>query len=125
MKEGSKMETIDLNRQVVGKDGVVRTIKMIKVDGDLEISYNNFIDSYENYVDPKDLEIETLKAIIAELKAPKATLSKRRLLPEEWKEIEELIREGISNQPIAKEYGISDSSVSKRRIDMRNKGEVV
>ena len=40
------MERIDLNRQVVGKDGIVRTIKMIKVDGDLEISYNNFIDSY-------------------------------------------------------------------------------
>ena len=119
------MERIDLNRQVVGKDGIVRTIKMIKVDGDLEISYNNFIDSYENYVDPKDLEIETLKAIIAELKAPKATLVKRRLLPDEWKEIEELIRKGISNQPIAKEYGISDSSVSKRRIDMRKMGEKV
>ena len=124
------MEKIDLTKQVQDRNGNVSVIEEITLrDNGGQIltikSFELFIDSYQNYVDPKDLEIETLKAIIAELKAPKATLVKRRLLPDEWKEIEELIRKGISNQPIAKEYGISDSSVSKRRIDMRKMGEKV
>ena len=91
-----------------------------------EVGYYEFVTYYEDYVDPKDLEIQRLKEYIKKLEEPKVKKRYTRLTPEEWREVEDLIRiRSISNLDIAKEYGISDSSVSKRRKDMRLKGENV
>ena len=100
------MEKIDLTKQVVTKSGSIRIIKHIllvdKLGVEIEVSYDGFIEKYENYADPKDVEIATLKAIIAEMKNPTLGEPKRRrLLPDELKEIDGLIRKGIGNQPIA------------------------
>ena len=120
------MEKIDLTRQVVDRNGVVKKIFMIKLEDELEISFSNFIDTYQNYVDPKDAEIARLKTIIDELKNPiKTRKTRTRLQPDEWKEVKDLIRKGISNTDISREYGISDSSVSKKRTEMRKFGEKV
>lgn len=120
---------IDLTRQVQDSNGEVYEITHINLKGavsTISVPYINFIEKYENYVDPKDAEIARLKAIIDELKNPqKQKVRRKRLLPEEWKEVQELIRKGVSNTDIANEYKISDSSVSKKRIEMRKFGENV
>ena len=102
------------------------TLSPLHGGDNFNIEFNRFIDSYENYVDPKDDEIERLKAIIKELKNPiTARKTRKRLLPGEWKEVIELIRKGATNTAIAKEYGISDTGVSKKRLELRKMGEKV
>jgi len=125
------MNKIDLTKQVIDKNGDIYKVVAIALlpshgGDDFNIEFNRFIGSYENYIDPKDAEIERLKAIINELKNPTKPKSTRKHLSEgEWKEIVELIRKGVSNIEIAAEYGISDSGVSKRRVSMRKMGERV
>lgn len=76
-----------------------------------------FAYDYEEYIDPKDLEIQRLLAENKKLKDRlKPERKKRRVLtPGEIKEIKELIDKGESNPVIAKEYGSSDSTISRIR----------
>lgn len=121
-------------KEVTNRDGQICLIQNIEVrnkyTGELvAIPFDNFVEAYDEYIDPKDLEIQRLNKIIEELKSGKTSGkvggTKKRLLPAEWREVEELIRQGLKNVEIAKEYGISDSTVSTRRSQMRKKGEEV
>ena len=122
--------SVDLNKLVEREDGVVMEVVSIEVKNattaSICVDYDEFIDEYTNYIDPKDAEINRLKAIINELKNPHTERkSRKRLIEGEWREVKELIRKGVSNTDIAAEYDISDSSVSKKRIEMRKMGEKV
>lgn len=94
----------------------------------LSVPYENFVEAYDEYVDPKDLEIQRLNRIIEELKNGKDNSTRKgriMLSNEQWEEVKDLIRKGVRNIDIAAEYGISDSAISKRRTEMRNAGEDV
>ncbi len=122
---------MDLTRQMQDANGTVYEVQSVNVKdivnfGKKEIFFNEFMDKYTSYVDPKDAEIARLKTIIDELRNPtKSRKVRKRLLPEEWKEVKNLIRKGGNNTDIANMYDISDSAVSKKRIELRQMGEKV
>jgi len=127
---------IDLLKTVSDRNGNVREIKSIGLapleGGDpIIVSYENFIEAYDEFVDPKDLEIIRLTEQIKKLKEQldeKANKRKRRpnISKEEYKEIEELIRKGeLNNTEISKLFDTRDAVISKRRVLMRSKGENV
>jgi len=125
------MKDLFLTEKLEGKETgniyIVDKISLIHEDGSpgYDCNVEHLMSDYIPYVDPKDAEIARLKAIIDEMRKPVERKTRRRLLPEEWKEVKELIRKGISNTDIAAEYDISDSAVSKKRIEMRSMGEKV
>lgn len=123
---------IDWISEVKSRDGAICDVLNVEVRNrytleTVTIPFDKFIEAYEEYIDPRDLEIEKLNKLIKELQEEKKAQKKprRRLTKEEWKEIDELIRKGIRNIDIAAEYGISDTGVSKRRTDLRKAGEAV
>lgn len=114
------MEKIDLEKQVINKHGDISTVVSITLNeknDKYDIPYENFIKTYENYLDPRDVEIKRLRALVDKLrKGTKKRKTRKVLSPGEWKEIDELIIIGkASNIDIAKEYEVSDSGISKRR----------
>ena len=127
------MERIELPLIVTNSSG--ETSQVLGVD--LKIIGNNeepfmvqtesFLNTYEEYIDPKELRIKQLEKQLEELKAKhkKPRQSRKRLLPGEKLEIRELILKGEPNLSIAKEYEVSDSTISKIRIDMRKEGKEV
>ena len=122
-------EQIDLPQEVVTDDDInVYTIESIKfIDVSEPIQYQLFIQKFKEYIDPKQIEINRLLAENKKLKEQLKPLRKtrRRLLPGEITEIKELIRKGNSNLKLASEYQVSDSTISKLRIQMRREGEEV
>lgn len=126
---------IDLLKTVSDRNGNVREIKSVGLapleGGDpIIVSYENFIDAYDEFVDPKDLEIVRLTEQVKKLKEQlegKTLRKKRRkhLSKGEIKDIQELIRAGHKNIAIAKDFDISDPSISKIRTEMRKRGEDV
>jgi len=126
---------IDLLKTVSDRNGNVREIKSIGLTplegGDpIIISYENFIDAYEEFVDPKDIEIarltDTIKKLKEQLEESKNRKKRRpKISDKEWEEIEDLIKRGISNTDIAKLFDTKDPVISKRRVEMRKRGENV
>jgi len=66
------LNKIDLAKQVINRINEIVTIKSIilisKSGQEYEAQYQPFINMHENYIYPKDAEINRLKAIIEELK---------------------------------------------------------
>jgi len=114
---------IDLKQIVVDRDGNKLTIVGIvlhdKDNKPNNLSFSAFVDSFTEYVDPKDIEIERLNKVIAnlKLKGKKPRKVRRKLLPGELIEIKELIDKGEGNTAISKEYDCSDSTISRIRIE--------
>ena len=124
---------IDLPLEVIGTSGMERAIVVsvnLQFNDEVQaILYENFIKDYREYMDPKQIEINRLNKVIEDLKlkAKKTRVSKprRTLTPLERQEIRQLIENGESNTPIAIQYGVGDSTVSKIRCEMRKAGEDV
>lgn len=91
------------------------------------MNLDEFNETIEEYVDPRDVEIERLNKVIADLKMRKKKPRKmrKRLTFGEIAEIKELILKGESNTAIGNEYNVSDSTVSRFRIEMRKGGHDV
>ena len=86
-----------------------------------------FMEEYREYINPMQLEINRLLAENKKLKDQLKPLRKprRRLSDGEVKEVEEHILEGSNNLDLAKEYQVSDSTISKIRIRLRKSGRDV
>ena len=86
-----------------------------------------FMKEYREYINPMQLEINRLLAENKKLKDQLKPLRKprRRLSDGEVKEVEEHILEGSNNLDLAKEYQVSDSTISKIRIRLRKSGRDV
>jgi len=85
------------------------------------ISYDTFVKNYDEYINPKDLRIRALEEELRalKLKHKPARKTRRVLLDGELVEIKELINQGIGNTEIGKEYGCSDSTISRIRVAMK------
>ena len=118
---------IDLKQEIVTEDGqkfFIESILMNPLDNTTPrvAPFSHFTERYSEYIDPKDIEIARLKKELAKYR-PKKT---RRLLNNgERKEIVELILKGETNRPIAQEYQVSETVISKMRVQMRKQGEDV
>ena len=124
------MTELYIPTEVVDKNGRRAIVTSIHISDGTEghdIKLENFLETYTEYVDPKDFEIARLKQELADLKAKhkQPRRARRKLTKGEIKEIEEHIRLGEGNTPIAKEYDVSDTTVSKIRVRMRKGGEDV
>ena len=123
--------SIDLTKQVESRAGDLYevlevSLRDMNTNEVVAVKFDSFLLNYSEYVDPKDLEIERLKQIIKDLEnGAKPKHTKTRLTDDEWLDVENDIRNGGRNIDIARTYGISDSSVSKKRIAMRKLGEKV
>ena len=118
---------IDLKQIVHKDDGINVYIKGIEVEDGSIVPYTTFIGLYTEYIDPKDVEIQRLREEVAKLKekAKKPRVTRRVILPGEKKEMIELIRKGESNTAIATEYKLSETVVSRYRVELRKAGEEV
>ncbi len=122
---------IEIPKMVIDKSDKISRIASIGIRADKEeliaISLDNFLENYTEYIDPKQMEINRLlkenKALKEKLKKPRKI--RRKLLPGEIVEIRELILKGEGNTPIAEEYKIGDSTISKIRCEMRKEGKEV
>ena len=126
------MEKIDLPRIVIDQNFTIVTVTEVivldkKSGASSTVEYTNFIDSYEEYHDPKDIRIRALEDELKALKEKHKPVRKKRrkLLDGEITEIKELIRKGQGNTEIGKEYDCSDSTVSRFRLELRKAGEDV
>ena len=123
------MEELYLPATIVNKEtGTIYSVEHITVMNNntkTEVNRAQLLGSFIEYVDPKDAEIARLRSIIEEMKAPPERKTRKHMSKDEWKEVMDLIRKGLGNTEIAALYDISDSSVSKRRIEMRKMGETV
>lgn len=111
---------MELARHVIDRNGkeyevLDLVLRPVRQDNEsITVSYENFIDAYEEYVDPKDVEIKRLLGIIQELEEAKIVKPTRRhLTKEERDEVKSLYEQGITVQDIAREYAVSDSSIYK------------
>lgn len=127
--QDSNMTELYLPKEVVDKDGrraivVSVTVVPLVIGGkgteQHDIKLDNFLETYTEYVDPKDLEIARLLKQLADLKAKHkpARKKKRTLTALERAEVRTLIANGENNTAIATQYDISDSSVSRMRKTM-------
>ena len=111
------MERIELPLEVVDGTGAIGTVVavMIKKGSGVpfEVKRGAFLDTFQEYVDPKDLEIARLLDIIKDLEKPQTTPRKRHLSKEEKEEIKVMVEKGIEVKPISVEYGISDTTIYK------------
>ena len=124
---------IDILNTVVdrnGKVGEIVSINLSTLEGKtITVPYANFIEAYEEYVDPKDIKISQLEREIKELKdklnKPSGRKRRKKLTEGEWKDIEGYIREGLNPKEIAVLMDVSDALVYVRRKQMRQAGEEV
>jgi len=127
---------IDLKQEVISPAGNRYLVSQVELTPSMHnreegktinVSYPVFIDEYVEYIDPKDVEIARLSAEIQKLKdkAKKPRKTRKRLLPGEIKDIKADIIAGSNNMDIAREYEVSDSSISKYRIELRKEGKDV
>jgi len=124
------MTDIYLPKEVVDKNGrrvFVTSVNITDGEESHDIKLDNFLETYEEYVDPKDVEIARLNQQIADLKVKgrKHKKPRRMLTKDERLEIEVLISNGETNRPIATQYDISETTISKIRVAMRKGGEDV
>lgn len=109
-------ELIDLPREVVSRKSLTRA-RVIGVDLGEDfgiVPYNTFVDDFDEYIDPKDVEIARLLSIIEALEKPKVSNTKRKHLTEaERFEVKELVEKGIEISAIATTYDISASTIYK------------
>lgn len=107
---------MDLKKQVIDNNGIRYEVLGIVViaDGNNEseqLTISQFNNNYEEYIDPKDLEIERLLAIIKDLEKPKVKPSGKRLTQPEKDEVRKLVEAGHEIIDIASTYNISTSSI--------------
>ena len=101
------MDSIELPEKVVNvdtRDNMERKkYRVSRWSGNTQVElYSNFVEYYEEYLDPKDIEIARLKRELEKYKA-QVPKKKRRIITEgERKEIKELILKGEGNRPLAK-----------------------
>ena len=126
-----EIERIEIPEEVINTKSNERfTVISITIVDNKEnghtIDLNNFMDSFIEYIDPKDLKIQMLEEEIRKLKEKHKPVrkKKRTLLPGEVKEIKELLFKGESNIDIAKEYDVSDSTVSRIRVELKKEGKL-
>jgi len=112
---------IDLPELVVDKNSIKYNVKKIVLESEdgqvIDVYYDGFINSYEEYIDPKDLEIKRLLAIIQGLEKPEARKKRTRLTVEEKKDVKDLVEKGGNVKQIAIDYEISDSTIYKWIMD--------
>ena len=106
---------IELSKEVK-LDGSIETpqvINKIVFIGGTEVYYDQFVTKYTEYIDPKDLEIKRLLAVIQGLEEPvKKVRKKRRVLGVgEIKEIKVLLQLNTDVTEIATEYQCSTSAI--------------
>jgi len=123
---------LDLPELVEDKNGEIYFVDAVKLSNRdtadfILVDKDAFLQTYTEYVNPMQLEInrlteenKKLKEQLKPLRKPRRKLSKGEIL-----EIEELISKGETNRPIAKEYDISETAISKIRVRMRKGGEDV
>lgn len=114
-------ELIDLPREVVSiHSGEKYTVVGVDL-GDTKgvVSYGTFLDGYDEYIDPKDVEINRLLAIIKDLeqKPKKSNAPKRRPTEAEKGDMKTMYEKGIAVGLIASQYEISPSAVYKYAKD--------
>ncbi len=125
------MDKLEIPEMVMNTDGVVCRVSSVGIvpnGGDLQaITLSNFLEHYIEYINPQQLEINRLlkenKQLREKLKPHRKP--RRKLLPGEIVEIRELIIKGEGNTPIAEEYKVGDSTISKIRCEMRKRGAEV
>ena len=117
---------IDLEQKVkntiIEKEYIQEVQSITFTDGE-SVSYDEFTTDYEEYIDPKDLEIKRLLGIIKDLENPsnREPRKKHRSLEEgEIKEIKELIELKNYVPDIAKEYDVSVSAIYRIGRDLKD-----
>lgn len=118
----------DLQRDIVNENGErahLVSINIVYAGGDSQmIDRENFNEKWDEYIDPRDLEIQRLLKELEALKLKHKPVrkKKRSLNTGERAEVRQLISRGESNTTIAQEYDISDSAVSRIRKGMVKEG---
>jgi len=116
---------IELAQQIRHVDGRtdVMTIEGILFSDGSTLHYDSLVTEYEEYIDPKDIEIKRLLGIIKDLENPsnREPRKRRRSLDEgEIKEIKELIELKNYIPDIAKEYDVSVSAIYRIGRDLKD-----
>ena len=110
-----------------GRKLTLVSLSMADKSGTVEYKLEDFNKKFEEYIDPKDLEIQRLRNELAAMKEKHKPVRKKKktLTKMERLEVEQLIANGEGNPAIATQYDMSESAVSRIRIRMQKAGEDV